>query len=329
MKVLNDYVYIVADASGQQMQYFDLTRLRTESGTLTPDGVFNYQSTGGGNGRCHNIVINEDAEDIQRAYLVGNSGCSGGLYAVDISNPGNPTYAGCYASDGYTHDAQCVTYTGPDTEHLGKEICFGYNENTLTIVDFTNPNNPIQLSRTGYTGQAYTHQGWITEDQSFIFLDDELDESRGTAGNDGRARTYLWDVRDLDNPVNNGFYTNLQLGIDHNLYVKGSYVYEANYETGLRVLQYTANIITGQVTVEEVAFFDTYPERNGVAFNGAWSNYPYFDIDGYPNTVVVQDINRGLFVLQVNNLDAELAKSKKDYYKALAKERMANITKSA
>jgi hypothetical protein len=36
---------------------------------------------------------------------------------------------------GYTHDAQCVVYSGPDATYKGREVCFNYNEDTLTIVD--------------------------------------------------------------------------------------------------------------------------------------------------------------------------------------------------
>merc|ERR1719464_2360458 len=128
MKVDQNWVYIVADRAGQQMQYYDLTRVRgrTERVTDQPDGVFEYTV---GTGNSHNIVMNEDKHI---AYAVGNNGCSGGLYSIDVSDPGNPRYRGCFSADGYTHDAECVTYDGPDADYVGKEICFGYNENTLT-----------------------------------------------------------------------------------------------------------------------------------------------------------------------------------------------------
>ena len=77
---------------------------------------------------------------------------------VDVSEPLNPKFTGCYAEDGYTHDAECVLYDGPDTEHHGKEICFCYNEDTLTVVDVTQRSNPVMISRTNYTGWKYTHQ---------------------------------------------------------------------------------------------------------------------------------------------------------------------------
>lgn len=63
----------------------------------------------------------------------------GGLHIVDIHNPLAPEFAGCFSSDGYTHDCQCVLYGTqyPDSRYYGREVCFNYNEDTLTIVDVT------------------------------------------------------------------------------------------------------------------------------------------------------------------------------------------------
>ena len=67
-------------------------------------------------------------------------------------------------------------------------------------------------------------------------------------------------------------YTGGSGAIDHNLYVKGDLVFEANYTSGLRVLD-----ISDINNISEVGYFDTYPENNNTNFNGAWSVYPYFD----------------------------------------------------
>jgi hypothetical protein len=53
-----------------------------------------------------------------------------------------------------------VTYTGPDAEFSGREICFLYNENTLTIADVTDKENIEQIARETYDNVYYTHQGW-------------------------------------------------------------------------------------------------------------------------------------------------------------------------
>jgi choice-of-anchor B domain-containing protein len=266
------------------MQVFDLTRLRTLSGGENVQPDVRYTEFGS----SHNIVINEDTGFL---YAVGTRTCRGGLHMVDISNPKDPQFVGCYQEDGYTHDAQCVVYAGPDSRYTGKEICLAYNEDSLTIVDVSNKNNPVMVSRVVYEGVAYSHQGWFTEDQAYMLLDDELDEYYGI--NDGYTETYVWDVRDLQNPVViNNFYSTEQ-AIDHNLYIKGNLAYCSNYEAGLRVLD-VSNIAAGG-EISEVAFFDVHPEANKVDFFGAWSAYVYFP----SGNLIVNSIERGLFVLQM------------------------------
>lgn len=202
---------------------------------------------------------------------------------------------GCFESDVYTHDAECITYDGPDSEHQGKEICFLYNEDTLTVADLSDPQNPVQLSRTAYTNNRYTHQGWLTEDRKYILLDDELDEMYATNEQDKYTRTLIWSMEDLDKPEWIGVFTSSQQAVDHNMYIKGKYAYQANYVAGLRVLDLSGLDPTNPV-VTEAAFFKVDPNRNGVTFNGAWSVYPYFP----SGNIVVNSIERGLFVLKVN-----------------------------
>ena len=66
-------------------------------------------------------------QDTGYLYSVGTSQCGrGGLHTVDISDPSNPTQAGCFihANDSsYVHDAQCVKYHGPDWRFTGREVC--------------------------------------------------------------------------------------------------------------------------------------------------------------------------------------------------------------
>ena len=233
------------------------------------------------------MAINEETGYM---YVVGSKRtCRGGLHIVDIRNPGAPQFAGCYSDDGYTHDAECVIYRGPDERYKYHEICFNYNEDTLTIVDVDDKSNPKLISRTTYQGRQYTHQGWCTEDHQFLLLDDELDEQRGR---NQHTHTYLWDIRDLENPKHHGDYYAKVKAIDHNLYVKGKLAFESNYGSGLRVLD-TSEIEAGKLT--EVAFFDVHPQSEWrPGFVGAWSAYIYFK-SGY---IAVNSIERGLFLLK-------------------------------
>ena len=189
---------------------------------------------------------------------------------VNISTPTAPVSAGCFSGDGYTHDAQCVSYQGPDPDHQGAEICFNSNTDTLTIVDVTNKGAPNQLSRNSYAGSSYTHQGWLTEDHVYFLMGDELDES--DLGHN--TKTYVWDVSDLDAPTIVGVFTASTPAIDHNQYVKGGHTYQSNYRAGLRILDLT-DIANGNLS--EVGFFDIYPSSDSASFNGTWSNFPYYD----------------------------------------------------
>lgn len=285
IKVYADHAFIGAEASGHGMQIFDLTQL---AGVANPPVTFSNTAHYAGFGNSHNIVINEDSG---YAYAVGANTCLGGLDMIDISDPVNPVDAGCFSSDGYTHDAQCVNYTGPDADYTDQEICFNYNEDTLTIVDVTDKNNPAMIARQGYSGSGYTHQGWVTEDQAYLLLDDELDET----GNGHNTFTYIWNIMDLDNPMMIDIYDSGQPNSDHNLYIKDDFAFQSNYSGGLHILDVSD---IGNRAVTQVAFFDTYPPHNnaGAGSPGTWSNYPYFD----SGIVIVTEIEAGLFILQPN-----------------------------
>ncbi|MCI0643282.1 MAG: choice-of-anchor B family protein [Chloroflexi bacterium] len=284
VEVYANHAFIVADANGSHgMQVFDLTELRD---VVSPPVTFSETDHYSGFGSSHTLVINTDTG---YAYSAGSGTCNGGLHFVNIQDPTNPTNAGCFSADGYTHETQCVVYHGPDTQHQGKEVCFNSNEDTLTIVNVTNKAAPAQLSRTSYAGSGYTHQGWLTEDHHYFLLDDEFDES-----NFGHnTRTRIWDVSSLDAPFVLDYYDGPTPAIDHNLYIRGNYVFESNYEAGLRILD-LSDVANGNLS--EVAYFDIYPSGNSPTYNANWGNYPYFD----SGVIVVSGRQQGLFILQPN-----------------------------
>ena len=81
--------------------------------------------------------------------------------------------------------------------------------NQETSYDVTDKKNSRIISITAYEGATYTHQGWLldTQWQEWLFMDDEIDEieSAGPA-KDKYAVTYIWDIRDLENPKQTGLY---------------------------------------------------------------------------------------------------------------------------
>ena len=281
VKTMRDHALVVSEAAGHGLQVFDLRNLRAFAGTpLTFSETAHYP----GFGDSHNVVADEITGF---GYAVGTDTCAGGLHMVDLRSPASPVFAGCFSADGYTHDAQCVLYEGPDTRFAGREVCFASNEDTVTIVDVENKGAPALVSRTGYAGYGYVHQGWLTEDQSYFLVDDELDETQFLHN----TRTYVFDVRLLDAPVLVGYYTGPSPAIDHNLFVRGGYAYEANYTSGLRILDLAG---VAAATLSEVGYFDVVPENDDRVYSGAWGNYPFFA----SGIVLVSGIEQGLFVLK-------------------------------
>lgn len=283
IKTYNNHAFVVSEANNHGMQVFDLTRLRD---VTNPPVIFTEDAHYGNFGSAHNIVINEDTG---YAYGVGTSTFNGGPHFVNIQDPTNPIAAGGFAMDNYSHDAQVVTYCGPDSDYTGKEILFGSNENEISIVDITDKSNPIGISTISYSNVGYTHQGWFTEDQRYFILGDETDEQDYGFN----TRTLIFDFNDLDNPELFFSFEGETAAIDHNGYVKGTKFYMANYRAGLRV--FDVSDIGNQGFAQE-SYFDTYPNNNNASFNGAWSVYPYLK----SGNIIISDIDRGFFLVRPN-----------------------------
>lgn len=290
MKVYANHAYIVADgAPGHGMQVFDLTQLLT----VTDPQVFSLTNHYTLVSSVHNIVINEDTG---YAFAVGMGGgiepCGSGLHIINLDDPANPEFIGCYAEfgtsrggGGYTHDAHCVVYDGPDDDWSGSEICVNSNEQSVVFTDVTQKQAPSTISVGRYPATEYTHQGWLSDDHRYYFQGDELDEARGTVGS---TRTIIWDVQDLDDPVVAGEFFAQRNTIDHNMYVRGHLLFQSQYVDGLRILD-----ISDAVNPIEVGFFDTHPSDASV-WAGSWSNYPFMK----DNMVAATSSTDGLFIMQ-------------------------------
>jgi choice-of-anchor B domain-containing protein len=317
IRVYEDTAYIVSEAldfstydpaagtiDGFGIQVVDLTQFRGAAGPIDIALTNLLDDVS----QSHNVSLNEDTG---RLYVVGSyadvadecavagplpvlNGTGGALIYDVATDPHNPQLVGCMNNDGYTHDIHCVVYAGPDADYQDREICIASNEDTVTIYDATDPANTSVIDRLTYyeeglvIGQVYTHQGWWSEDQSYFFLSDELDELAGTVS---ERTTYIWDVRDLDNAQVIGTHSDGNTSIDHNMFVLDGLLYQSNYTSGLWI--YDAwKADQGRVTMR--GYFDIFPSDDNTAFFGTWGNYPFFG-DG---KVVVTSSDEGVFVLQ-------------------------------
>ena len=292
LKVYADHLFFTGDGAGDHgLIVFDLTRLRgapAEPTEFEPDAVYD------GIASAHNLVLDPESGF---AFPVGASGggqtCGGGLHMVDVREPKSPVFAGCFTDtegliyQGRTHDAQCVVYRGPDERFHGRQLCFASNETALRIIDVTDKETPAPIGTATYPGLAYVHQGWLTDDHRYYYLDDELDELVGTAP---KTRTFIFDVSELDDPILVGSVDGPTGATDHNLYVKGDRMYQANYQAGFRLLD-----ISDPESPVEIGWFDTTPyEGDPPGFVGAWTAFPFFE----SGTVVVTSMYEGVFLLR-------------------------------
>ncbi|KAM7212689.1 hypothetical protein V8F06_011940 [Rhypophila decipiens] len=312
IKGYKHYVVIGSEAVDHGVQIFDLEKLETVDPASpvvfsNDKDLAGFWTEGLPIGRSHNVVTNEERDyGVAVGFAPRNATLRAGLVFFDLKDPKNPKTLGGTGQDGYVHDAQCIVYRGPDRKYDGRDICYGYDEDSLTIFDVTDKKNIKILSNTSYEGASYTHQGWVLDPmwQQYLIVDDEYDEvdAVGPAA-DGYPISYIWDISSLESPKQTGHYKGLRKGIDHNQFVKDGFSYQSNYALGISILDLRSvpKDPTGK-GIKEVAYFDTHPEDDNVpgggniTFTGSWSHYPFLP-SGY---IVINTMDRGAFVVKAN-----------------------------
>ncbi|CAH0047663.1 unnamed protein product [Clonostachys solani] len=310
IKGYKSYLVIGSEAVDHGVQIFDLRKLldvdpkspKVFSNADDLDGWWNEELP---LGRSHNVITNEERNYGGATGFQPRDGpLAAGLVFFDLTDPSNPVTLGGSGEDGYVHDAQCLVYRGPDEKYVERDICYGYNEDSLTIYDVEDKSNITIISRISYETAQYTHQGWVLDPQwqNYIILDDEYDEVE-VSNNGGIAYpvSYIWDISSLENPKLTGQYTGPRSGIDHNQFIIDGFAHQSNYALGYHVLDVRSipEDPTGG-SIKQVAFFDIHPEDDNapgggnVTFTGTWSHYPYFK-SGY---VVINTMDRGAFVVK-------------------------------
>ena len=277
IKVYGHFAYAVTERAGTGIQVIDMSDI--DNGVVTLVRTLDTIS------RAHNAVI-----DTENGYLytVGSRGGTGTTVCLSLADPANPVQVGVDSiTERYQHDAQVVTYTeGP---LAGKQIWYGFSEGRgVDVYDVTDKDNPERLTRIEYPDIGYCHQGWLSEDKKYLYVNDEFDENQqGVA-----TRSLVFNVEDPLNAFFVGTFTSGKNAIDHNQYVVDGFAFQSNYRSGLRIF----DIHEKPEDPDQVGWYDTFAPNDDAGFDGAWSNYPFFP----SGTVIVSDINDGLFVFDVS-----------------------------
>ena len=281
VRFYQNYCYTVSEGGGG-IQVINMANLDTTGATLVGN-----VTTGPTPAATHTVFINKDSGILYRA-----GGGSNGLriYRLANGNQAAPLYLGSW-TDHYVHEVTVVSYTsGP---YAGKEIafaCSGSSPAGVYILDVTNvtDTDPLttginQLSFYTYSNAQYCHQGWLSPDKQYFYINDELDDD----GPGLNSITRIVNISNLSAPTTAGTFTTGLSSIDHNLYTKGNLIFESNYRSGLRIFD-----ATNPVAPTQIGYFDTWPEDDNASFNGLWDNDPYL-----PSGIVLgADIEKGLFV---------------------------------
>jgi choice-of-anchor B domain-containing protein len=344
-----NYGYFVTEIVDSSIVIVDLSGLDGLGAAATPDDLLPAPTvfwSGGGYLSSHNIHINEASgfayvAGVRLADGAANNACGAASPArfntliLDLAaDPMNPSVAACI-DDAGEHDFFVVNYTGPDTDHQGKEIAFVFDGRDregqamgdpvggkTLIWDVTDKGNIVELATFRTPGMVFSHNGWTTNEQDFLFIGDEIDElilanwdfafvftqPPAETTNMPRTGTYIIDISDLDNPMFFERYEDDTVGIDHNFVVEGDKLIIASYTSGTRVL-HIGRDGSGAVTLAPYANMDTEPrlpgnilnieqEQNfGTAFLGQWGIYAFPGSD----TIIASDLNNGLIVMRLSD----------------------------
>jgi choice-of-anchor B domain-containing protein len=298
----NAFAYVVADSATDGLFVIDLTELPHR---VFRSGAFNtvFQS-------AHNVfVTNIDyatglaLDHAAPSLIIAGSNIDGGRFRTySLANPAVPQEISVASGAGflYMHDAASTLITDSRKDQCQNEtpdyceLLFDFNEGSFVTWDITNPAAPFMLQERSYSGVGYTHSGWVTEDQQFLFVNDELDERNFNTNTTVR----VFSLANLNAPTFIGSWVSTNITTDHNGFVRGNRYYLSNYKRGLTILDITNPANPGAIS--EAGFLDTFSglDNSGSPFQGAWGAYPFFP----SGTIAISDIGNGLHMIRDNTL---------------------------
>jgi hypothetical protein len=221
---------------------------------------------------AHEIKIDQQTG---YCYVAGTRPGAGqperGLVILDLNaNPTNPPMRGNWNVN-YTHDLSILD---------GKAYIASIYDGIVYVLDVTQPGTPPTVGIPWTYPSAFTHNTWPSADSSYLVT---TDENPG-----GHLR--MWDISDLDHPMQTGDWISPNGALVHNAYLRGNTCYMSHYRDGLRVAD-----VSDPYNIEGVAWYDTHP-ASGDGFAGAWGCY-CFAAD--PSIVYITDIQTGTYILRV------------------------------
>ncbi len=298
----NAYAYITADNASDGLFVIDLSQLPHRIARVSYNSDFF---------EAHNVYLTDTdfstglsiTGAAPMLILAGANLSDGRFRSYSLTNPAAPSFIAAPATPPnqpggnrlYMHDAasMVVTDSRKDTQCINAgssdhcDVLFDFNESTIDVWDVTAPATPTRISQVPYSNSGYTHSGWPSEDQQYLFVQDELDErDRGLS-----TTLRVFSIANLAAPSLAGSWTGPTRAIDHNGFVRGNRYYMSNYSRGLTILD-----ISNASNPVAVGRFDTYPSSDAVGFPGNWGAYPFLP----SGNIALSDIDSGFYLVADN-----------------------------
>ncbi len=276
-KTHNQYLYAVCDEGNSSLQIINLSYL--------PDSIHLENELTNEIGRAHNLFI-DNKNELLYAFSVtpiigGQTQSPLAMRVFSLANPIQPVllYSGpddiAEVHDGYVRDNIAILNCGVDG---------------LRRYDFTNPTNPQYIqSIPFYQEQGYNHQGWLNPEGNVYIFADETEGKK---------------IKKCSVETNGNIQINSYFGVGfsegsvpHNIMIDDQFAFVAYYNYGFRIFDYS------KTPVEQVGFYDTYPDESIYQMNGAWGVYS----DLPSGRILVSDRKYGLFLF---NFDKKVFKTR-------------------
>ncbi|MCW8092793.1 choice-of-anchor B family protein [Alteromonas sp. ASW11-130] len=288
------YAYVSADNADEGLRIINLNQLPDSISEIAPlqDDV-----------RAHNIYISHTDPGLNislpgsssQLHVAGSENFNGAWRSFMLTSPDKPSVAynpETATRTDYSHDIAGFFVTDGRAQEdckgdssISCSVILDFNEQSVRLWDTSNPKVPWEVSEITYPNITYTHSGWTSEDNRYLFVHDEGDESSLSVN----TAVNVFDISDLTMPTLVTTWEGSTRAIDHNGFAKGNRYYMSNYERGLTILD-----ISDPTAPEEIGYFDTFPSSNNASFNGAWGVYPFLP----SGIILVSDIQGGLYILR-------------------------------
>ena len=256
VKTYSTYAY-VTNETGSGLAIIDLTDPEN------PVALPRYN----GFSSAHNLYIDTATA---RAYIAGSNLIAGGVRILSLANPTAPVQVGSWET-AYFHDI-----------YVQDDVLYGaaLNVGLLYLLDVTNPGSVSVLGSVA-TPEDFTHNVWANAAGTHVMTTDEVNG----------AACRVWDVTNPASISQTDSYLPDPNTIPHNAHIEGDIAFISHYTLGVRIVD-----LSNPNSLQELGYYDTYPQDDAGTFRGCWGAYPFFP--NSPDLIVASDFTEGLFVLE-------------------------------